>query len=207
MELVVLLLVVSLGVNVLLSFKAVKLSNKVDSAEIELDYYKRLADYWHKHYEANKDCKAFDAMVKSQSILEEAYHELGEWYKTVTKERDEWIEDYNSLTAQYNTINSLLSHVSDDRERVTVLLGFVIQTSLRDKDLYDRLYDISNSFFMDYYVIPEHDDDNGEYWYADEYIYNLYDEDDKYGGKFYWDYADELAGRDLYVYYYNEIGM
>lgn len=206
MELIVLLLIVSLGVNVLLGLRTVKLSNKVDSAEIELDYYKRLADFWHKHYEANKECQAFDAMVKSQSILEEAYHELGEWYKTVTKERDEWMEDYNTLTAQYNVIDRLYSSVNDNMWRVDGILHDVIHASLRDKDLYDKLYDISDSFFMDYYVIPEHDD-NGEDWYADEYIYNLYDEDDKYGGKFYWDYADELAGRELYVYYYNEIGM
>ena len=199
MLLLVLLLVISVGVNVLLGVTAVKLSNKVDSAKNDADYYKRLADYWYKHYESVKDGKAYDAMVKSQSILEEAFHDLGTWYNNA-------LEDYKILTGQYDIINSLLTHVSDDRERATDLLGFVIQASLRDKDLYDKLYDISDSFFMDYYVIPEHDD-NGADWYADEYIYNLYDEDDKYGGKFYWNYADELTGHELYVYYYNEIGM
>lgn len=206
MELVVLLLVISAGINVLLGLRAVKLSNKVDSAENNADYYKRLADYWHKHYESVKDGKAYESIQKSQSVLEEAFEELGAWYKNICDRLKDAEEDYATLAGQYNTINSLYTHVNDDRERATDLLGFVIQASLRDKDLYDKLYDISDSFFMDYYVIPEHDD-NGEDWYADEYIYNLYDEDDKYGGKFYWDYADELAGRELYVYYYNEIGM
>ena len=199
MELVVLLLVISVGVNVLLGFKAVKLSNKKDSAEIVADEYKNKADYWYKQYEANKKALPYEKLQESHKVISEAFEELGEWYNNA-------LEDYKILTGQYDTINSLLTHVSDERERATDLLGFVLQASLRDKDLYDKLYDISDSFFMDYYVIPEHDD-NGEDWYADEYIYNLYDEDDKYGGKFYWDYADELAGNELYVYYYDEIGM
>ena len=69
MLLVVLLLVISVGVNILLGFKAVKLSNKVDSAENNADYYKRLADYWHKHYESVKDSKAYESIQKSQSVL------------------------------------------------------------------------------------------------------------------------------------------
>ena len=105
MLLVVLLLVVSVGVNVLLGFKAVKLSNKKDSAEIVASEYKNKADYWYKQYEANRNVNLEDTQ-KSHDVLAEAFEELGEWYNQVQKDLDNACEDYEILAEQNDFLNT-----------------------------------------------------------------------------------------------------
>ena len=105
MELVVLLLVISIGVNVLLGFKAVKLSNKVDNAEIVASEYKNKADYWYKQYEANKSTNLED-IQKSHDVLLEAFEELGTWYNQVQKDLDNACEDYEILAEQNDFLNT-----------------------------------------------------------------------------------------------------
>lgn len=100
MLLVVLLLVISLGVNVLLGLRVIKLSNK--------------SNYWRKQYETNKECKAYESIQKSQSILEEAFNELGTWYSQVQKDLDNVQEDYEVLAEQYADINGSLEYICNN---------------------------------------------------------------------------------------------
>lgn len=129
MLLTVLLLIVSLGVNVLLGFKVVKLSNKVNGAEIDVSEYKSKADYWHKQYEANKECKAYESIQKSHDVLEEAFEELNNEYTTVRKDLIDAEEDYATLSEQYSFVcngyddaflDSTLSHVFLNHHKLLV---------------------------------------------------------------------------------------
>ena len=106
MLLVVLLLVVSVGVNVLLGFKAVKLSNKVDSAEIVASEYKNKADYWYKQYEANKKALPYEKLQESHKVISEAFEELVEWYNQVQKDLENAQEDYEVLAEQNDFLNT-----------------------------------------------------------------------------------------------------
>lgn len=106
MLLVVLLLVISIGVNVLLGFKTVKLSNKVDSAEIVASEYKNKADYWYKQYEANKKALPYEKLQESHKVISEAFEELGEWYNQVQKDLEDAQEDYEVLAEQNDFLNT-----------------------------------------------------------------------------------------------------
>ena len=129
MELVVLLLVISVGLNVLLGFKAVKLSNKVDSAEIVASEYKNKADYWYKQYEANNKALPYEKLKESHTVISEAFEELQDWYKEAIQELNNALEDYDTLAEQYGFVcdgyddaflDSTLSHAFLNHHRLLV---------------------------------------------------------------------------------------
>jgi hypothetical protein len=205
MELVVLLLIVSLGVNVLLGLRTVKLSNKKDSAEIIASEYKNKADYWRKQYEANKECKAYESIQKSQSILEEAFNELGAWYKNVCNRLKDAEEDYATLAEQYNHMNEMVAMDAPLHEQFYRIL----ELSLHNRELYDLLIDIDPDLYEGLYVVdravlelmPGLELATTEY--GQEYFLNLYsyDHESYYlhprdlafpTARFYFDYVDEI---------------
>lgn len=181
MLLVVLLLVISVGVNVLLGFKAVKLSNKKDSAEIVASEYKNKADYWHKQYEANKST-SLEATQKSQSVLEEAFNELGEWYKQVQKDLDNACEDYEVLAEQNDFLNTeyeealnradiyraetnealrmynILKANSDETlDAYYDLLEGLLEMSLHNREAYELLISIDKDYCAEKWVVDKRD--------------------------------------------------
>lgn len=182
MELVVLLLVVSVGVNVLLGFKAVKLSNKVDGAEIVASEYKRKADYWRKQYEANRKALSYEELQESHNVISEAFEELDIWYNQVQKERDDLSEDYETLAEQndflntefegaisqveryrtlyneslsrYSVLRSLYDETSDANYE---LLETLLNMSLHNRELHELLVSIDEDFVADKWVVDKKD--------------------------------------------------
>lgn len=115
------ILAASIGFNVLLGFRVVKLSNKVNGAEID-------ADYWRKQYEANRNAD-LESTQKSHDVLEEAFEELNNEYTTVRKDLIDAEEDYATLSEQYSFVcngyddaflDSTLSHVFLNHHRLLV---------------------------------------------------------------------------------------
>ena len=181
MLLVVLLLVVSIGLNVLLGLRVVKLSNKVDSAEIVASEYKNKADYWYKQYEANKST-SLEATQKSQSVLEEAFNELGEWYNQVQKDLDNACEDYEILAEQNDFLNTeyedalnradiyraeinevlrmydnLKIHEDETLEAYRDLLEGLLEMSLHNKEAYELLISIEKLYVTERWVADKKD--------------------------------------------------
>lgn len=181
MELVVLLLVISVGLNVLLGFKAVKLSNKVDSAEIVADEYKNKADYWYKQYEANRNVNLEDTQ-KSHDVLAEAFEELGEWYNQVQKDLDNACEDYEILAEQNDFLNTeyedalnradiyraeinevlrmydnLKIHEDETLEAYRDLLEGLLEMSLHNREAYELLISIEKLYVTEKWVVDKRD--------------------------------------------------
>ena len=182
MELVVLLLVISVGVNVLLGFKAVKLSNKVDSAEIVADEYKNKADYWHKQYEANKKALPYEKLQESHKVISEAFEELGEWYNQVQKDLNNACEDYETLAEQNDfliteyedalnradiyraEINEVLRmydnlkfHEDETLEAYRDLLEGLLEMSLHNREAYELLISIEKLYVTERWVADKKD--------------------------------------------------
>lgn len=181
MLLVVLLLVISAGINVLLGFKAVKLSNKVDSAEIVADEYKNKADYWYKQYEANRNVNLEDTQ-KSHDVLAEAFEELGEWYNQVQKDLDNACEDYEVLAEQNDFLNTeyedalnradiyraeinevlrmydnLKIHEDETLEAYRDLLEGLLEMSLHNREAYELLISIEKLYVTERWVADKKD--------------------------------------------------
>ena len=181
MLLVVLLLVISVGVNVLLGFKAVKLSNKKDSAEIVADEYKNKADYWYKQYEANRNVNLEDTQ-KSHDVLLEAFEELGEWYNQVQKDLDNACEDYEILAEQNDFLNTeyedalnradiyraeinevlrmydnLKIHEDETLEAYRDLLEGLLEMSLHNREAYELLISIEKLYVAERWVADKKD--------------------------------------------------
>ena len=181
MLLVVLLLVISGGVNVLLGFKAVKLSNKVDSAEIVASEYKNKADYWHKQYEANRSTN-LEATQKSHDVLAEAFEELGEWYNQVQKDLEDAEEDYEVLAEQNDFLNTeyeealnradiyraeinevlrmydnLKIHEDETLEAYRDLLEGLLEMSLHNREAYELLISIEKLYVTERWVADKKD--------------------------------------------------
>ena len=181
MLLVVLLLVISVGINVLLGFKAVKLSNKVDSAEIVASEYKNKADYWYKQYEANKNVNLEDTQ-KSHDVLAEAFEELGEWYNQVQKDLDNAQEDYEILAEQNDFLNTeyedalnradryraeinealrmydnLKIHEDETLEAYRDLLEGLLKMSLHNREAYELLISIEKLYVTERWVADKKD--------------------------------------------------
>lgn len=181
MLLVVLLLVVSVGLNVLLGFKAVKLSNKVDSAEIVASEYKNKADYWHKQYEANRNVNLEDTQ-KSHDVLAEAFEELGTWYNQVQKDLENAQEDYEVLAEQNDFLNTeyedalnrediyraeinevlrmydnLKIHEDETLEAYRDLLEGLLEMSLHNREAYELLISIEKLYVTERWVADKKD--------------------------------------------------
>ena len=181
MLLVVLLLVVSVGINVLLGFKAVKLSNKVDSAEIVASEYKNKADYWYKQYEANRNTN-LEATQKSHDVLAEAFEELGEWYNQVQKDLEDAQEDYEVLAEQNDFLNTeyedalnradiyraetnealrmydILKANSDETlDAYYDLLEGLLEMSLYNREAYELLISIDKDYCAEKWVVDKRD--------------------------------------------------
>ena len=181
MLLVVLLLVISAGINVLLGFKVVKLSNKVDSAEIVADEYKNKADYWYKQYEANRNVNLEDTQ-KSHDVLAEAFEELGEWYNQVQKDLDNACEDYEVLAEQNDFLNTeyedalnradiyraeinevlrmydnLKIHEDETLEAYRDLLEGLLEMSLHNREAYELLISIEKLYVTERWVADKKD--------------------------------------------------
>ena len=181
MLLVVLLLVISVGVNVLLGFKAVKLSNKKDSAEIVASEYKNKADYWYKQYEANRNVNLEDTQ-KSHDVLLEAFEELGEWYNQVQKDLDNACEDYEILAEQNDFLNTeyedalnradiyraeinevlrmydnLKIHEDETLEAYRDLLEGLLEMSLHNREAYELLISIEKLYVTERWVADKKD--------------------------------------------------
>ena len=219
MLLVVLLLVVSVGVNVLLGFKAVKLSNKKDSAEIVADEYKNKANYWYKQYEANKST-SLEATQKSQSVLEEAFNELGEWYNQVQKDLEDAQEDYEVLAEQNDFLNTEYEDALNraDRYREVAnetlevyrdLLEGLLEMSLHNREAYELLISIEKLYVTERWVADKKDtelvvtESGREYYKAKDnaIVYHL--DQDLIGEKdcyFYFDYIYDIAEPVLVEY-------
>ena len=182
MLLVVLLLVISVGVNVLLGFKAVKLSNKVDSAEIVADEYKNKADYWYKQYEANKKALPYEKLQESHKVISEAFEELGEWYNQVQKDLDNACEDYEILAEQNDFLNTeyedalnradiyraeinevlrmydnLKIHEDETLEAYRDLLEGLLEMSLHNREAYELLISIEKLYVAERWVVDKKD--------------------------------------------------
>ena len=182
MLLVVLLLVVSVGVNVLLGFKAVKLSNKVDSAEIVASEYKNKADYWYNQYEANRKALPYEKLQESHKVISEAFEELGEWYKQVQKDLDNACEDYEILAEQNDFLNTeyedalnradiyraetnealrmydILKANSDETlDAYYDLLEGLLEMSLHNKEAYELLISIEKLYVTERWVADKKD--------------------------------------------------
>ena len=181
MELIVLLLVISVGLNVLLGLKAVKLSNKKDSAEIVADEYKNKADYWYKQYEANRNVNLEDTQ-KSHDVLAEAFEELGEWYNQVQKDLDNACEDYEVLAEQNDFLNTeyedalnradiyraeinevlrmydnLKIHEDETLEAYRDLLEGLLEMSLHNREAYELLISIEKLYVTERWVADKKD--------------------------------------------------
>ena len=181
MLLVVLLLVVSVGVNVLLGLRAVKLSNKKDSAEIVASEYKNKADYWYKQYEANRNVNLEDTQ-KSHDVLAEAFEELGEWYNQVQKDLDNACEDYEVLAEQNDFLNTeyedalnradiyraeinevlrmydnLKIHEDETLEAYRDLLEGLLEMSLHNREAYELLISIEKLYVTEKWVVDKRD--------------------------------------------------
>ena len=181
MELVVLLLVISVGLNVLLGFKAVKLSNKVDNAEIVASEYKNKADYWYKQYEANRNVNLEDTQ-KSHDVLLEAFEELGEWYNQVQKDLEDAEEDYEILAEQNDFLNTeyeealnradiyraesnealrmynILKTNSDETlDAYYDLLEGLLEMSLHNREAYELLISIDKNYCAEKWVVDKRD--------------------------------------------------
>ena len=181
MLLVVLLLVISVGLNVLLGFKAVKLSNKKDSAEIVASEYKNKADYWYKQYEANRNVNLEDTQ-KSHDVLAEAFEELGEWYNQVQKDLDNACEDYEVLAEQNDFLNTeyedalnradiyraeinevlrmydnLKIHEDETLEAYRDLLEGLLEMSLHNREAYELLISIEKLYVTERWVADKKD--------------------------------------------------
>ena len=182
MLLVVLLLVISVGINVLLGFKAVKLSNKVDSAEIVTSEYKNKADYWHKQYEANKKALPYEKLQESHKVISEAFEELGEWYNQVQKDLEDAQEDYEALAEQNDFLNTeyedalnradiyraetnealrmydILKANSDETlDAYYDLREGLLEMSLHNREIYELLISIDEDFVVDKWVVDKRD--------------------------------------------------
>ena len=182
MLLVVLLLVISVGVNVLLGLKAVKLSNKIDSAEIVASEYKNKADYWYKQYEANKKALPYEKLKESHKVISEAFEELGEWYNQVQKDLDNACEDYEILAEQNDFLNTeyedalnradiyraeinevlrmydnLKIHEDKTLEAYRDLLEGLLEMSLHNKEAYELLISIEKLYVTERWVADKKD--------------------------------------------------
>ena len=182
MELVVLLLVISVGLNVLLGLKAVKLSNKKESAEIVADEYKNKADYWHKQYEANKKALPYEKLQESHKVISEAFEELGEWYNQVQKDLDNACEDYEILAEQNDFLNTeyeealnradiyraesnealrmynILKANSDETlDAYYDLLEGLLEMSLYNREAYELLISIDKDYCAEKWVVDKRD--------------------------------------------------
>ena len=182
MELVVLLLVVSVGLNVLLGFKAVKLSNKKDSAEIVADEYKNKADYWYKQYEAKKKALPYEKLQESHKVISEAFEELGTWYNQVQKDLDNACEDYEILAEQNDFLNTeyedalnradiyraeinevlrmydnLKIHEDETLEAYRDLLEGLLEMSLHNREAYELLISIEKLYVAERWVADKKD--------------------------------------------------
>lgn len=182
MELVVLLLIVSLGVNVLLGLRTVKLSNKKDSAEIIASEYKNKADYWRKQYESNKECKAYESIQKSQSVLEEAFNELGAWYSQVQKDLEDAEENYETLAEQNDFLNTEYEEALNRADRYRAesnealrmynilktnsdetldayydLLEGLLEMSLHNREAYELLISIDKDYYAEKWIADKRD--------------------------------------------------
>ena len=181
MELVVLLLVISVGLNVLLGLKAVKLSNKKDNAEIVASEYKNKADYWYKQYEANRNVNLEDTQ-KSHDVLLEAFEELGEWYNQVQKDLNNAQEDYEVLAEQNDFLNTeyedalnradiyraeinevlrmydnLKIHEDETLEAYRDLLEGLLEMSLHNREAYELLISIDKDYCAEKWVVDKRD--------------------------------------------------
>ena len=182
MELVVLLLVISVGINVLLGLRTVKLSNKKDSAEIIASEYKNKADYWRKQYESNKECKAYESIQKSQSVLEEAFNELGAWYSQVQKDLEDAEENYEALAEQNDFLNTEYEDALNRADRYRAesnealrmynilktnsdetwdayydLLEGLLEISLHNREAYELLISVDEDFILEKIVADKKD--------------------------------------------------
>ena len=181
MLLVVLLLVISVGINVLLGLKAVKLSNKVDSAEIVASEYKNKADYWYKQYEANRNAD-LESTQKSHDVLAEAFEELNNEYTTVRKDLIDAEEDYATLSEQYSFVcngyddalnradiyraeinevlrmyDNLKIHEDETLEAYRDLLEGLLEMSLHNKEAYELLISIEKLYVTERWVADKKD--------------------------------------------------
>ena len=220
MLLVVLLLVVSVGVNVLLGFKAVKLSNKKDSAEIVASEYKNKADYWYKQYEANKKALPYEKLQESHKVISEAFEELGEWYNQVQKDLENAQEDYEVLAEQNDFLNTEYEDALNraDRYREVAnetlevyrdLLEGLLEMSLHNREAYELLISIEKLYVTERWVADKKDtelvvtESGREYYKAKDnaMVYHL--DQDLIGEKdcyFYFDYIYDIAEPVLVEY-------
>lgn len=152
--------------------------------------------YWRKQYENNQNCKAYDSMVKSQAVLEEAYYDLSSWYKDLTTHYKELSETYNALAEQNEVLIANTYEQSD-------LFNELTDACLGNRGLYDILLRLAPDLFEGLYVTERryvtfgvNDDgtefiDDREVPESDEYY--LHPDDLRHSGaKFYFDYANEL---------------
>ena len=183
MELLMLLLVVvSVSVNVLLGFKAKKLSDKNTVIGLDADYYKRKADYWYKQYEANKKALPYEKLQESHKVISEAFEELGEWYNQVQKDLEDAQEDYETLAEQNDFLNTeyedalnradiyraesnealrmydILKANSDETlDAYYDLLEGLLEMSLYNREAYELLISIDKDYCAEKWVVDKRD--------------------------------------------------
>lgn len=175
------LLAASIGFNVLLGFKVVKLSNKVNGAEIDVSEYKSKSDYWRKQYEANRNAD-LESTQKSHDVLEEAFNELGTWYSQVQKDLDNAQADYEALAEQNDFLNTeyedalnradiyraesnealrmyniLKTNSDETSDAYYDLLEGLLEMSLHNREAYELLISVDEDFIIEKIVADKKD--------------------------------------------------
>ena len=188
LSLVCLMLVVSLIVNVVLLD-----SNKKHKEEIE-------------KIKKNSDYQRYKDLQKSHDIVSEAFEELSDCH-------NKWVEAYENLVNRYNELNDELvnsrEYEADDEADVWRKLNDIINASIYDRELYDKLININSDLFEGLVVI---DNSLAEYETDEEgnivaiknldnlQWYFLSTEDLVDGEKFYFDYVSEINEPQVETY-------
>lgn len=166
-----------------------------------------------KNQKTNEDVKKnssyqrYKELQSSHDVVAEAFETVSEWYSKLNKDYDELAESYNEWVNAYNElVNSREYEADDDTWRK---LNEIINASIYDRELYDKLININSDLFEGLVVV-----DNSLAEYSTDEEGNIvaienFDSLDWYflspenlmdGEKFYFDYVSEINEPQIETY-------
>ena len=166
-----------------------------------------------KNQKTNEDVKKnlsyqrYKELQSSHDVVAEAFETVSEWYSKLNKDYDELAESYNEWVNAYNElVNSREYEADDDTWRK---LNSIIDASIYDRELYDKLININPDLYEGLFIIDnslaEYETDEEGNIVAYENLeelewYYLHPEDLGNGAKFYFDYVSEINEPQIETY-------
>ena len=155
----------------------------------------------------NSDYKRYKELQSSHDVCMEAFETVKEWYRKLIKDYEELNKDYNEWVNAYNElVNSREYEADDDTWRK---LNSIIEASIYDRELYDKLININPNLYEGVFVVDnslaEYSTDEEGNIVAFENLeelewYYLHPEDLRHNVKFYFDYVSEINEPQIETY-------